>query len=123
VSRGRAIVILTSHRMLIFRVYKVIIFSKTYCPHSKRAKNILLGKYSIIPAPYVVELDEHPLGAKIQAKLGDTTGRRTVPNVLINGKSIGGGDDIADLDSRMALIDKIKTIGGKQIQEVKERHI
>jgi glutaredoxin len=29
-----------------------------------------------------------------------STGRRTVPNVLVSGKSIGGGDDIAALDQR-----------------------
>lgn len=48
------------------------------------------------------------------------TGRRTVPNVLINGKSIGGGDDIAQLDQTMKLIDKIKSLGGKQMQKVQE---
>jgi glutaredoxin-related protein len=48
------------------------------------------------------------------------TGRRTVPNVLINGKSIGGGDDIAQLDQTMKLIEKIKSLGGKQMQKVQE---
>lgn len=55
--------------------------------------------YSITPPPYVVELDHHELGPALQAALGKSTGRATVPNVLINGKSIGGGDDIAKLHS------------------------
>lgn len=106
----------------ILKKSPVVIFSKTYCPYSKRAKGLLLEKYSIDPAPYVVELDEHPLGKQLQAKLGVTTGRRTVPNIMINGKSVGGGDDIAELDSRKTLIDKFKSMGGKRLS-MKERFV
>lgn len=95
----------------------VIIFSKSYCPHSARAKGILLEKYKIVPSPYVVELDEHKLGPGLQDALLKATGRRTVPNVLISGRSIGGGDDVAKLDEDGELIDKIKKMGGKRIME------
>jgi glutaredoxin len=81
----------------------------------------LLEKYVIDPEPYVVELDNHPLGSGIQAHLADLTGRRTVPNILINGVSIGGGDSVAELDSSRTLIDKIKDIGGKKILDAKLR--
>ncbi|KAI9644629.1 hypothetical protein NHQ30_006653 [Ciborinia camelliae] len=97
----------------------VIIFSKSYCPHSKRAKTILLEKYTINPPPYVVELDQHPIGAKLQARLAELTGRRTVPNVLINGVSIGGGDDVGELDAKNTLVEKVKDLGGKKILDVK----
>ena len=93
----------------------VIIFSKSYCPFSKKAKGILLEKYVIDPAPYVVELDEHPLGLKIQDKLLEKTGRRTVPNIMVNGISIGGGDDIAALDKEKKLADKITELGAKRV--------
>jgi glutaredoxin len=99
----------------------VIIFSKSYCPHSRRAKGILLEKYIIDPAPYVVELDQHPLGARLQAVLADSTGRRTVPNVLINGVSVGGGDEIAELDTSHTLIEKVKDLGGKKMLDVRLR--
>ena len=99
----------------------VIIFSKSYCPHSRRAKGILLDKYIIDPPPFVVELDQHPLGAKLQARLEELTGRRTVPNTLINAVSIGGGDDVAELDVKRLLIEKIKDLGGKKILDVRER--
>ncbi|KAI0402051.1 thioredoxin-like protein [Xylaria palmicola] len=92
----------------------VVIFSKTYCPYSKRAKGLLLEKYVIEPTPYVVELNEHPLGPKLQALLEEKTGRGTVPNIMINGQSVGGSDDIAELDVRKTLIDKFKSIGGKK---------
>lgn len=99
----------------------VIIFSKSYCPHSKRAKGILLDKYMIEPAPFVVELDQHPLGSQLQARLAELTGRRTVPNVLINGVSIGGGDDTAELDTTGTLIAKIKDLAGKRMTTVQLR--
>ncbi|KAI1800514.1 glutaredoxin [Daldinia bambusicola] len=106
----------------ILKKSPVVIFSKTFCPYSKRAKGVLLEKYSIDPAPYVVELDEHPLGKQLQARLGVKTGRKTVPNIMINGKSVGGSDDIAELDSRKTLIDKFKSMGGKQLS-MKERFV
>lgn len=100
-------------------VATVIVFSKSYCPHSKRAKNIL-AKYTIAPAPYIVELDQHPLGQGLQARLAELTGRKTVPNVLVNAVSIGGGDDMAELDEGKMLVAKIKELGGKKMIEVTE---
>ncbi|KAE8159157.1 ribosomal protein L6, alpha-beta domain-containing protein [Aspergillus tamarii] len=96
----------------------VIVFSKSYCPHSARAKSILLDKYSIVPAPYVVELDQHALGQPLQALLAENTGRRTVPNVLVSGRSIGGGDDVVALDEKDELASTFKKLGGQWIQEV-----
>ncbi|QUC18173.1 uncharacterized protein UV8b_02414 [Ustilaginoidea virens] len=98
----------------------VVIFSKTYCPYSKRAKGVLLDKYTITPEPFIVELDQHPLGASLQAALAHMTGRKTVPNVLVNGVSIGGGDDIVDLDNQNKLARKIQMLGNKRVQ-VSER--
>ncbi|KXS93919.1 hypothetical protein AC578_9795 [Pseudocercospora eumusae] len=98
----------------------IIVFSKSYCPFSKKAKHILLDLYNINPPPYVVELDQHELGPGLQLSLARTTGRRTVPNVLINGKSIGGGDDIEALHNDHKLIDKVTSMGGKRIMSIRE---
>lgn len=106
--------------MLTNDVCTVIIFSKTYCPHSKRAKGILLEKYLISPKPEVVELDEHPLGQELQDVLLALTGRRTVPNVLVNGVSIGGADNIVELDNTDKLISKVQDLGQRKV-EVSER--
>ncbi|QIX02247.1 hypothetical protein AMS68_007764 [Peltaster fructicola] len=97
----------------------IIVFSKSYCPYSKKAKDILQNVYTIVPPPYVVELDEHEIGGLLQSSLKKTTGRGTVPNILVNGKSIGGGDDIQRLHTEGKLIDTIKNFGGKRIMEVK----
>ncbi|KAF2709133.1 glutaredoxin [Pleomassaria siparia CBS 279.74] len=105
----------------ILKKSPIIIFSKSYCPHSADAKRILLKKYKIVPEPHVVELDQHPMGARLQAILGDTTGRRTVPNVLVIGKSIGGGDDIIELHQTNKLLQTIKSMGGSRIVEAELR--
>lgn len=41
----------------------------------------------------VIELDERDDGDAIQAALQQITGQRTVPNVFVKGKHIGGCDD------------------------------
>lgn len=103
----------------------VIIFSKSYCPYSKRAKGVLLEQYDITPEPHVVELDLHPLGKQIQERLGKMTGRKTVPNIMINGKSIGGSDEIGEMDKNSELVEKIRSlsaVGGKSV-EIKSRSV
>lgn len=109
------------HPTLTSYAHLVIIFSKSYCPHSKRAKNILLGHYDITPAPFVVELDQHPIGPALQQLLRENTGRGTVPNVLVNGRSIGGGDDVAALDQSDELVSKLQQLGGNWLSEVKHK--
>ncbi|KAI9024489.1 Alg9-like mannosyltransferase family-domain-containing protein [Phycomyces nitens] len=79
----------------------VLIYSKSYCPYCKRAKEIL-NKYC--PHQYqVVELDLRKDGRELQAALIERTGRRTVPAIFMNGKIIGGSDDLAALDNQGVL--------------------
>lgn len=42
-----------------------------------------------------------------------------MPNVLVSGRSIGGGDDIEALDMQGVLIEKVKAMAGKRIMEAK----
>lgn len=39
--------------------------------------------------------------------------------MLINGKSIGGGDEVESLDQSGELVSKVKSMGGKRIMEAK----
>ena len=96
----------------------VTIFSKTYCPFSLKAKHILRDAYTVTPAPHVVELNEHADGAALQQLLQKTTGRRTVPNVLVNGKSIGGGDEMEKLWRNRELPARIQQMAGKRVESV-----
>jgi len=72
--------------------YKVVIYSKSYCPHCTRAKSLFNKQFPNIPIR-VYELDKVPGGSEIQSTLLGMTGQRTVPSVWINGKHIGGNDD------------------------------
>ncbi|XP_077221469.1 monothiol glutaredoxin-S6-like [Tasmannia lanceolata] len=69
---------------------KIAIFSKSYCPYSIRAKRVF-SKLS--QKPFVVEIDLRDDGSEIQNVLLDLVGQRTVPQVFVNGKHIGGSDD------------------------------
>mmetsp|Transcript_41541 Transcript_41541/g.119890 ORF Transcript_41541/g.119890 Transcript_41541/m.119890 type:complete len:172 (+) Transcript_41541:118-633(+) len=70
--------------------YKVVIFSKSYCPFCTRTKKRFrtLGEDALI-----FELDLMSEGAEIQSKLASMTGQRTVPNVFVNGTHVGGNDE------------------------------
>ncbi|KAI4344492.1 hypothetical protein L6164_011712 [Bauhinia variegata] len=72
---------------------KIVIFSKSYCPYCRRAKAVFKELNQV---PYVVELDERDDGSKIQDILNNMIGRRTVPQVFIDGKHLGGSDDTVE---------------------------
>ncbi|KAL9549978.1 hypothetical protein MBANPS3_004946 [Mucor bainieri] len=74
---------------------KVVIFTKSTCPYCKKAKTLLEGyniKYENI------ELDNHPNGEAIQEYLAKKTGQKTVPNIFIDQKHIGGSDELTKLE-------------------------
>ncbi|CAN6840414.1 unnamed protein product [Brassica oleracea] len=73
--------------------HKIVIFSKSYCPYCRRAKSVFS---ELDQVPHVVELDEREDGLNVQSALGEIVGRRTVPQVFINGKHIGGSDDTVE---------------------------
>lgn len=70
---------------------RIAVFSKSYCPYSLRAKRIFRELHE---QPFVVELDLRDDGGDIQDVLLDLFGRRTVPQVFVNGKHMGGSDDL-----------------------------
>ncbi|GLJ40539.1 hypothetical protein SUGI_0836270 [Cryptomeria japonica] len=72
---------------------KIAIFSKSYCPYCARTKNVFK---ELNVTPYVVELDLRGDGGEIQNALSNLVGRRTVPQVFIDGKHIGGSDDTVE---------------------------
>ncbi|GJN39015.1 hypothetical protein PR202_gb28105 [Eleusine coracana subsp. coracana] len=73
------------------RAHDVVIFSKSYCPYCRRAKAVF-KELELKKEPYIVELDQREDGGEIQDVLLDIVGKRTVPQVFINGKHLGGSD-------------------------------
>lgn len=68
-----------------------------YCSKAKA----LLKKLNI--EFYAIELDNEENGADIQNYLHEKTGQRTVPNIFINGKHLGGCDSLIAADSNGTL--------------------
>lgn len=70
----------------------VEVYVTNYCPYCTRAKG-LLDKRGIPYETIDVTHDDEK-----RKWLVEVTGRRTVPQIFIGGKSVGGSDDIHDLD-------------------------
>ncbi|PLB33106.1 glutaredoxin [Aspergillus candidus] len=69
----------------------VVVFSKSYCPYCKASKSLL----NELNAKYTtVELDQIDDGAAIQDALQEISAQRTVPNIFIQQKHIGGNSDL-----------------------------
>lgn len=77
---------------------KVEIYTKYGCPYCARAKALLDGK-----GVQYEETDISGGGAKREEMLGRANGRTTVPQVFIDGRHIGGSDDLAELNARGGL--------------------
>jgi glutaredoxin 3 len=71
---------------------EVIIYSTEYCGYCQRAKQLLDRK----KIPYT-EIDVTNDTA-LREKMEKESGRRTVPQLFIDGKHIGGCDDLYALD-------------------------
>ncbi|RQM21085.1 hypothetical protein B5M09_010102 [Aphanomyces astaci] len=97
--------------------FSVVMFSKTSCPYCKEAKRTLKD---IGAEVHVVELDLLPPGtaSQFQDTLDAYTGRRTVPNILLNGKSIGGGDEVEALHDAGKLVPLVQATGAMVKQKV-----
>jgi glutaredoxin 3 len=72
---------------------RVEIYTKIFCPYCTRAKKLLDSK----GAAY----EEHDIslgGPKRQEMIQRANGRTTVPQIFIDGRHVGGSDDLAELD-------------------------
>ena len=72
---------------------KIVMYCIASCPYCVRAEQLLQRKG---------EQDIEKIRVDLQPELSDAmiqkTGRRTVPQIFINGEHVGGYDDMAALD-------------------------
>jgi len=83
----------------------IIIYTKDYCPYCVKAKALLHKKdldYEEIDVTNNPEL--------IEEMLAKSNGMKTVPQIFIKGKHIGGCDDLYKYDEEVGIL---KTIEGK----------
>ncbi len=72
---------------------KVEIYTKFTCPYCARAK-ALLDRKGVTYEEYEISMG----GPKRTEMLERANGRTTVPQIFIDGRHIGGSDDLADLE-------------------------
>jgi glutaredoxin 3 len=85
---------------------KVLMYSTEVCPYCVRAEQLLKRK-----GVQVIEKVRVDLQPEIRAEMMKKTGRRTVPQIYINGEYVGGYDDLAALDQAGGL-DKLLAKSG-----------
>ena len=74
---------------------EIIIYTKDYCPYCVKAKKLLEIKKQSFK-----EIDiTHDPDAAVKM-VGLAGGRKTVPQIFINGKHIGGCDDLYALNDK-----------------------
>jgi glutaredoxin 3 len=83
-------------------VARVAVYTTRSCPYCVRAKRLLEARG--------IAYDEIDVGhdAALRAELVERTGRRTVPQIFIDGDPIGGFDELAALDASTRLADLIE---------------
>jgi len=84
--------------------YPVVVFSKNYCPYCRKAEELLSSMLNDDGELHVIDLMQSENFSDIQDTLERLTNRRTVPNIYIGGRNMGGYDEISKLDQA----DKLK---------------
>jgi glutaredoxin 3 len=73
---------------------RVEMYTKMFCPYCSRAKRLLSDKGALVE-----EYDITLGGPKREEMLSRADGRHTVPQRFIDGRHVGGSDDLAALDA------------------------
>lgn len=71
---------------------EVIVYSTSYCPYCVRAKDLLKRKGAAFTE---LNAEDDAVRDDMIKKAG---GRRTVPQIFINGQHVGGSDELHALD-------------------------
>jgi glutaredoxin 3 len=80
---------------------EIVMYSTAWCGYCQRARNLLERKGVAVRE---IKIDEDP--AERDVMLSRSGGRRTVPQIFIGERYVGGYDDLAALD-RSGELDKL----------------
>jgi glutaredoxin 3 len=78
---------------------KVVMYSTAVCPYCQRAEMLLKQRGVTEIEKIRIDLDPSARDAMIEK-----TGRRTVPQIFIGERNVGGFDDLAALDREGGLV-------------------
>ena len=72
---------------------QVVMYTTSWCPYCRAAKSLFASKQVDFTE---IDVTEEP---KLRVEMERLSGRRTVPQIFINGKPIGGYDDVLSLET------------------------
>jgi glutaredoxin 3 len=75
---------------------RILMYSTRVCPYCTRAEQLLAKKGINADQIEKIRVDDHP---EQRVEMMRITGRRTVPQIFIGDRHIGGFDDMAALDA------------------------
>jgi len=76
---------------------EIIIYTKDYCPHCVKAKTLLKSKGQ---EANIKEIDITTDVDLMKEMIEKSGGRRTVPQIFIGDKHVGGSDDLIALNGK-----------------------
>jgi glutaredoxin 3 len=85
---------------------RVEVYTAPSCPHCVGAKRLLEAR-GVAYREFDVMADD-----ELRADVVRRTGRRTVPQIFVDGRSIGGFEELAALDARGELAELARGGGG-----------
>jgi len=77
-------------------VPRILMYCTKVCPYCVRAEQLLAKKGIASDRIEKIRVDEHP---EQRAEMMRITGRRTVPQIFIGDRHVGGFDDLSELDA------------------------
>ena len=72
---------------------QVVMYTTSWCPYCRAAKSLFAAKKVDFTE---IDVSEEP---KFRLDMERLSGRRTVPQIFIDGKPIGGYDDVLSLET------------------------
>ena len=97
----------------IVKKYPVLMFSLSWCPECKHSLELLhrIGLDADTDL-HIIDLDDYKgISPKIRQHMKQLTGRRSVPNLFIEGGFIGGYKSTYELHERDELVPKLHKVG------------
>ncbi|MCW8444652.1 glutaredoxin 3 [Fluoribacter gormanii] len=73
---------------------EIIMYSTGYCPYCVKARELLQQKHASFTD---IRIDLQP---ELRDEMITKSGRRTVPQIFINGQHVGGCDDLYALEAQ-----------------------
>lgn len=75
---------------------RILMYSTRVCPYCVRAEKLLAKKGIASDQIEKIRVDEKP---ELREEMARLTGQRSVPQIFIGERHVGGFDDLAELDA------------------------